>query len=114
MHQPAAVPVPLSAILSLESLSAVTLGLLALPASFFAADNVFVNIKVAVQYQILNDDQSLQNAQYRLTNPQQQIESYVFGVLEETNQCPFAPALPNVPAAASTTAAAPQLDGFEV
>merc|ERR1719446_1451885 len=39
---------------------------------------------VAVQYQILNDDQSLQNAQYRLTNPQQQIESYVFDVVRSS------------------------------
>jgi len=47
-------------------------------------DNVFVNIKVAVQYQIVDDDQSLQNAQYKLTNAQQQIESYVFDVVRSS------------------------------
>merc|ERR1719446_698448 len=44
-------------------------------------DNVFVNIKVAVQFQIKDNEQSIQDAQYRLTNAAQQIESFVFDVV---------------------------------
>merc|ERR1719484_299346 len=47
-------------------------------------DNVFVLIRVAVQYQVRTDDESIQNAHYRLTNPKQQIESYVFDVVRST------------------------------
>merc|ERR1719504_129485 len=39
-------------------------------------DNVFVLIRVAVQYQVNDDEESIKNAHYRLTNPKQQIESY--------------------------------------
>ena len=34
-------------------------------------------LKVAVQYQINKDEESVKNAHYRLTNPKQQIESEV-------------------------------------
>ena len=47
-------------------------------------DNVFVLIKVAVQYQVNNDEESIKNAHYRLTNPAQQIESYVFDVVRSS------------------------------
>merc|ERR1719231_482773 len=47
-------------------------------------DNVFVLIRVAVQYQVRTDDESIQNAHYRLTNPKQQIESYVFDVVRSS------------------------------
>merc|ERR1719247_3253045 len=47
-------------------------------------DNVFVLIRVAVQYQVNDDDESIQNAHYRLTNPKQQIESYVFDVVRSS------------------------------
>merc|ERR1719326_1165956 len=47
-------------------------------------DNVFVLIRVAVQYQVRTDDESIQNAHYRLTNPKQQIESYVYDVVRST------------------------------
>merc|ERR1719478_310222 len=32
-------------------------------------DNVFVLIRVAVQYQVNDDEESIKNAHYRLTNP---------------------------------------------
>merc|ERR1719326_16528 len=38
-------------------------------------DNVFVIIRVAVQYQVKSDQEAIENAHYRLTNPKQQIES---------------------------------------
>uniref|UniRef100_A0A6S9ZFT0 Band 7 domain-containing protein n=1 Tax=Chrysotila carterae TaxID=13221 RepID=A0A6S9ZFT0_CHRCT len=47
-------------------------------------DNVFVTIKVAVQYQINNDDESIKAAQYRLTNAREQIESYVYDVVRSS------------------------------
>jgi len=47
-------------------------------------DNVFVMLKVAVQYQINKDEESVKNAHYRLTNPKQQIESYVFDVVRSS------------------------------
>jgi len=47
-------------------------------------DNVFVNIKVAVQYQINNDEDSIKAAKYRLSNAKQQIESYVFDVVRSS------------------------------
>jgi regulator of protease activity HflC (stomatin/prohibitin superfamily) len=47
-------------------------------------DNVFVNIKVAVQFSINNDEQSIQAAQYRLSNAKAQIESYVFDVVRSS------------------------------
>jgi regulator of protease activity HflC (stomatin/prohibitin superfamily) len=47
-------------------------------------DNVFVLIRVAVQYQVNEDEESIKNAHYRLTNPKQQIESYVFDVVRSS------------------------------
>merc|ERR1719258_426887 len=47
-------------------------------------DNVFVLIRVAVQYQVNDDEESIKNAHYRLTNPKQQIESYVFDVVRSS------------------------------
>merc|ERR1711908_245441 len=47
-------------------------------------DNVFVNIKVAVQFQINSDEASIKNAQYRLQNALSQIESYVFDVVRSS------------------------------
>lgn len=47
-------------------------------------DNVFVLIRVAVQYQVKEDEESIKNAHYRLTNPKQQIESYVFDVVRSS------------------------------
>lgn len=47
-------------------------------------DNVFVNLKVAVQYQIVNETQSIKDAHYRLSNPRAQIESYVFDVVRSS------------------------------
>merc|ERR1719487_1524306 len=40
-------------------------------------DNVFVLIRVAVQYQVNDDEESIKNAHYRLTNPRQQIEQNI-------------------------------------
>lgn len=42
-------------------------------------DNVFVVIPVSVQYQVLTDKVS--DAYYKLTDPQRQIESYVYNVI---------------------------------
>lgn len=47
-------------------------------------DNVFVGIKVAVQYQVNGDSQSIQDAMYKLTNPRAQIESYVLDVVRSS------------------------------
>lgn len=47
-------------------------------------DNVFVVIKVAIQYQVVSDEKSIVDAHYRLTNPRQQIESYVYDVVRST------------------------------
>merc|ERR1719161_3183312 len=47
-------------------------------------DNVFVLIRVAVQYQVNDDEESIKNAHYRLTNPKQQIESYVEDVVRSS------------------------------
>lgn len=47
-------------------------------------DNVFISIKVSIQFQITKDDQSMYNAYYRLSNPRAQIESYVFDVVRAT------------------------------
>jgi len=42
-------------------------------------DNVFVNIVVSVQYQVLQEN--IYEAYYKLTNPRAQITSYVFDVV---------------------------------
>jgi len=44
-------------------------------------DNVFVTLKVAVQFQVKHNDEAIQAAHYRLTNARSQIESYVFDVV---------------------------------
>jgi len=41
-------------------------------------DNVFVTLKVAVQYQVNPDTDSIKDAMYKLTNARAQIESYVY------------------------------------
>ena len=45
-------------------------------------DNVFVQVAVAVQYRVLVD--SAYDAYYRLTDPRNQIQSYVFDVVRST------------------------------
>lgn len=70
----------------------------------WAADNVFVIIKVAVQYQINDDEESVKAAQYGLTNAQQQIESYIFGELPQATVLPFCLALAAASVAAAATA----------
>jgi len=47
-------------------------------------DNVFIVIKVAVQYQINADEDAIQAAKYRLTNVRDQIESYVYDVVRSS------------------------------
>jgi len=47
-------------------------------------DNVFVTIKVAIQFQVKSTDESIQAAHYRLTNARAQIESYVFDVVRSS------------------------------
>ena len=45
-------------------------------------DNVFVQVAVAVQYRVLVDN--AYDAYYRLTDPRNQIQSYVFDVVRST------------------------------
>jgi regulator of protease activity HflC (stomatin/prohibitin superfamily) len=47
-------------------------------------DNVFVVLKVAIQYQVVSDPQSIKDSFYRLSQPRQQIESYVYDVVRST------------------------------
>ncbi|HCX55760.1 MAG TPA: SPFH domain-containing protein, partial [Sphingobacterium sp.] len=42
-------------------------------------DNVFIKMKVSVQYQVIRDN--VKDAYYRLENPENQITSYVFDVV---------------------------------
>merc|ERR1719453_248877 len=44
-------------------------------------DNVFMTIRVAVQYQVISEPEKIHMAHYRLTNPKAQIESYVYDVI---------------------------------
>jgi len=44
-------------------------------------DNVFITIRVSVQYQVIEEDAKIVDAHYRLTNPRVQIESYVYDVV---------------------------------
>ena len=46
------------------------------------SDNVFVDLTIAVQYFVENDD--IWNAFYKLTNPAVQMESYIFDVVRAT------------------------------
>merc|ERR550514_465763 len=47
-------------------------------------DNVFTQMKVSIQFQIVNSPQSIFDAYYRLTNPRKQIEAYVYDVIRST------------------------------
>merc|ERR1719389_1314966 len=47
-------------------------------------DNVFLTLRVAVQYQINAEEESIKAAKYRLTNARDQIESYVYDVVRST------------------------------
>ena len=43
-----------------------------------------MQIRVAVQFQVNNDSQSIQDSFYRLSNPKQQIEAYVYDVVRSS------------------------------
>jgi len=45
-------------------------------------DNVFIQVAVAVQYRVIDD--GAYNAYYKLTNPKDQIQSYVFDIVRST------------------------------
>jgi regulator of protease activity HflC (stomatin/prohibitin superfamily) len=47
-------------------------------------DNVFTSLRVAVQYRIDMEDESVYNANYKLSNPVQQIEAYVYDVVRSS------------------------------
>jgi len=47
-------------------------------------DNVFTQMKVSIQFQIVQADKSIYDAHYRLTNPRKQIEAYVYDVVRST------------------------------
>ena len=44
-------------------------------------DNVFVHVKLAVQYKVGSDSQQVQNAYYKLEDPEVQMQSYAFDVV---------------------------------
>jgi len=44
-------------------------------------DNVFLTMRVSIQYQVIPEDAKIHDAHYRLTNPRVQIESYVYDVV---------------------------------
>jgi regulator of protease activity HflC (stomatin/prohibitin superfamily) len=44
-------------------------------------DNVFVKVKLSVQYKVGPDSQQVQDAYYKLDNPEVQIQSYAFDVV---------------------------------
>lgn len=45
------------------------------------ADDVFVNLVIAVQFYVRDSEDAVYAAQYKLSNPKQQISSYVFDVV---------------------------------
>ena len=47
-------------------------------------DNVFTQMKVSIQFQIVQNNQSIYDAYYRLSNPRKQIEAYVYDVVRST------------------------------
>ena len=47
-------------------------------------DNVFLTMRVSIQYQVIQEDAKIVDAHYRLTNPRVQIESYVYDVVRST------------------------------
>merc|ERR550514_2186286 len=47
-------------------------------------DNVFTQMKVSIQFQIVQQNKSIYDAYYRLTNPRKQIEAYVYDVVRST------------------------------
>ena len=47
-------------------------------------DNVFTQMKVSIQFQIIKSDDSIWKAYYSLTNPRSQIEAYVYDVIRST------------------------------
>jgi regulator of protease activity HflC (stomatin/prohibitin superfamily) len=44
-------------------------------------DNVFVHVKIAVQYKVGDSDEQVKNACYKLDNPEVQMESYAFDLV---------------------------------
>jgi regulator of protease activity HflC (stomatin/prohibitin superfamily) len=44
-------------------------------------DNVFVHVKLAVQYKVGDSDEQVKNANYKLDDPEVQMESYAFDVV---------------------------------
>ncbi len=44
-------------------------------------DNVFVHVKVAIQYKVGDSDQAVRDAYYKLDDPKVQMESYAFDVV---------------------------------
>jgi regulator of protease activity HflC (stomatin/prohibitin superfamily) len=47
-------------------------------------DNVFVTIRASVQYKVLQEEEDIRNAHYRLTNTTKQVEAYVYDVVRAT------------------------------
>jgi len=47
-------------------------------------DNVFLTLKVSIQYSVIDEPDKIHASHYRLTNPRVQIESYVFDVVRST------------------------------
>jgi len=47
-------------------------------------DNVFTQMKVSIQFQIVKEDDKIHASYYRLSNPRKQIEAYVYDVVRAT------------------------------
>jgi regulator of protease activity HflC (stomatin/prohibitin superfamily) len=47
-------------------------------------DNVFLTMRVSIQYQVISEDKAIVDSHYRLTNPRVQIESYVYDVVRSS------------------------------
>merc|ERR1719321_1869368 len=47
-------------------------------------DNVFLTLRVSIQYQVINETAKIKDAHYRLTNPHAQMTSYVYDVVRSS------------------------------
>lgn len=47
-------------------------------------DNVFTQMKVSIQFQIVKEDDKIHASYYRLSNPRKQIEAYVYDVVRSS------------------------------
>ena len=72
-------------------------------------DNVFLSLKVSIQYQVINDDAKIVDAHYRLTNPRVQVGSPSLNSSFPSPQAPSPQAPPIASPLASHNAILPRL-----